>query len=313
MSQATIASPAAGLADGIHLDVPNEVYHRIDCFSNSRGNILHSHTPAHLRESIDNGDADKPALILGDATHAFLLEPDRLDRMFAVSTQCAATTGKGTRCSNPGKIGRIGPTGERYWYCGVKGHDIGAGELESRRVLTEEDYAHAKGMRDSIWAHPAARKLLEHAGEIEVTALWHDKETGCRCKMRADLTVDAFDLIADIKTTLDASPPAFERSIFQYGYHRQGAHYPSGMAACGRQYESFVIIAVEKRPPYAVAVYRLRDDVIRAGYEQLRPLIAQYAECKQHNRWPAFNNEIQDIGLPAWSWKQMGLIEGVTL
>ena len=68
--------------------------------------------------------------------------------------------------------------------------------------------------------------------------------------------------ILDFKTTLDARPSEFERSIFKYGYHRQGAMYLEAAAAHGIPAKHYVIIASEKVPPYGTCIYRLTEGAI---------------------------------------------------
>jgi hypothetical protein len=67
----------------------------------------------------------------------------------------------------------------------------------------------------------------------------------------------------------------------------------------------FVNIAVEKEPPYAVALYRIDEDSILRGANQLKQLKALYAECLKTNTWPAYGDKVRDISLPEWSAKRI--------
>lgn len=168
-------------------------------------------------------------------------------------------------------------------------------------------------MAASLRAHPEARRIIDNATDIEVSAVWDDSETAARCKLREDILCEKIGVLCNVKTSINASPGAFERSIFTFGYHRQAALYIDGLAKNGIQIEHFAFIVMEKKPPCCVAVYRLRDDVIRAGYEQNRKLLATYAECKRTGRWPGYGDTAMEIAVPKWAWSQMGLTEGVTI
>ena len=52
-------------------------------------------------------------------------------------------------------------------------------------------------------------------------------------------------------------------------------------------------------------MYRLTEDAIEGGRDQLRPLLARYAECVARNEWPAYSDEVQNIALPTWAWQQI--------
>jgi hypothetical protein len=54
-----------------------------------------------------------------------------------------------------------------------------------------------------------------------------------------------------------------------------------------------------------VALYNVRDDAIRAGEDELRPLLKRYAECEASGVWPAYPEQAVEISLPPWSWSQI--------
>jgi hypothetical protein len=78
-----------------------------------------------------------------------------------------------------------------------------------------------------------------------------------------------------------------------------------GARAVGIPAEHFVIVAVEKEPPYAVAVYRVLDAAIDAGREQIAGLLKTYATCVALDEWPGYAEQVVDVALPAWAWNQI--------
>lgn len=266
---------------GIYPGIPAAEYHGWDAASNSRlSRLLRS--PRHLRAYLDEPQEDTPALLIGRATHAAVLEPD----VFASGFVCAPEVDRRTKA------------GKEEWaaFC-----DANAG----REVLSPADHALCLALRRAVQAHPAASTLLGHAGDIEVSGVWTDHASGCRCKLRADKLCGSVGVVVDLKTTQDAGSESFTRSIFSLGYHRQAAMYIDGLRANGLDVEHFVFVAVEKTPPYGVAVYRLTDEAIDAGRKQLRSLLATYRWCTERDEWPGYSDDIQDISLPRWAWSQI--------
>lgn len=179
------------------------------------------------------------------------------------------------------------------------------GDRDPRRILTPDGFDQCRRMAESVWGHTSARALLEDQGQRELSVVWDDPDTGTRCKMRADHVAEGISAIVDIKTTPDASKRAFSRTIYQRGYYRQADMYLWGMSAHGRAYDDFVIIAVEKDPPYAVMPYRIKDKALEAGHDELLILLRRYAQCHRSGHWPGYGEDVQEITLPPWARNQL--------
>lgn len=285
---------------GIFPNMPMAAYHALDAASNSRLCRLRR-SPAHLKAYLDTPSVDTLAMKIGRAVHTAILEPFDFTANFSIADQCEATKkGDGQRCANPGVIFRA----ESGWLCGV--HGKGLASDESRIVLTVEQMATCTRARDAVMAHPIAAKLIAGLQDVELSVVWEDAETGVTCKARYDGYVSNLvgGAIIDIKTCMDASPREFERSIFARGYDLQGAHYLAGANALDIPAEHFLHIAVEKEVAVA-AVYRLKDDVVAAGRARLVQLQRLYDKCMTSGEFPGYSDEIVDIGVPDWSWKQI--------
>jgi exodeoxyribonuclease VIII len=121
------------------------------------------------------------------------------------------------------------------------------------------------------------------------------------CKSRADYWVRGKRLVVDAKTTLDASPEAFAKSVYNYRYHVQDALYRAGFAANGERIDHFALLAVEKEPPYAVAVYTLDAEAVSKGHFAARSNIEVLADCVTRNEFPGYGNGVQELSLPRWA------------
>lgn len=170
-----------------------------------------------------------------------------------------------------------------------------------RQVLTVEQWDQLHRMRDAVMNHKAARALLTGVpGKAELSVYWNDAVTGELCRCRPDWWRED-DLLVDLKTTDDASPEGFAKSIANWRYDVQHPFYVDGVkSATGRTPRGFVFIAVEKKAPYAVGVYVLDSDSVELGRAQYQADLQRYAECKRTDVWPGYGDKIQTISVPAW-------------
>lgn len=276
-----LATTEAAYPVGVHRGVSFDEYHAIDAVSSHRLSTL-KRSPAHLRWELDHPTPPTDAMVFGSALHTMILEPSLFDMQYAVAPKCDKRT-------NAGKA---------VWNEFVESN-------QDKTILDADDRKAIEEMASAIHEHEIAGPLVDASSDTELTGLHIDDESGLLCKFRVDAYSQLLATVFDVKTTVDASRREFERAIFRYGYHRQGARYIDGMRALGFPVEHYTIIACEKTAPYAVAVYRLLEDTIRLGREENRQLLQLYAACKQAKTWPGYPNAVQDIGVPAWAKKQI--------
>ena len=268
---------------GIYPQMPAEEYHAIDACSSSRLKLL-KRSPAHCKWSIDFPNENKsPALVTGSAVHCAVLEPECFDSRYVVKPKFS---GKGSVAARA------------EW----ESANEGKGD-----IIDADDRMLAQRLTVELYGHRIAGPVLRQKSQVEISGIWTDSATGLLCKLRSDAVSEKLRMVVDLKTTDDASPGAFSASIFKYGYHRQGAMYLDGWKALGIEYRHYCIIAVEKKAPYGVAVYRLNTEgrAIELGRKENRALIGRYAQCKAENNWPSYPEVITDIELPAWAERQI--------
>jgi hypothetical protein len=268
------------LPAGITPHVPANVYHQreLGVVSKSALDEL-DRSPAHYRAWVAGIEREPtPALRFGSALHMALLEPARFARTYAVLPD----------------FGDLRSSKNR------EKRDAWLSDRPGCVALSADDESRILGMLESVMAHPAASRLILE-GQSEVTLSWTDPLSGLRCKSRADYWVKSRRLAVDIKSTLDASPKQFARDTYNYRYHLQDALYRAGFAECGEPIEFFVILAVEKDAPYAVAVYTLDEDAVAKGYSAARQGIERLADCLKHDHWPSYSDGVETLSLPPWA------------
>ena len=271
---------------GLHRGVSFDEYTSWDA-ANAHGlSILTKRTPAHLRYELDHGGSERTeALDIGYLLHLAVLEPDK----FAAQAVIAPKVDKRTKA------------GKQEWLEFEAAH-IGAS------LVAPEKHSALIGMRDAVYAHPTAREFLMGPGMSEVSAVW--EEEGMPCKLRADRIgrIGASAVIGDLKTALCADRRTFERAVYTYGYHLQGAHYVSGVEHCipqpeGNPHRRYIFIVVEKDPPYCVALYEIDDAALGEGDTRRKQALRTWRKCRETGQWPGYSEGMDTVSLPAWAFE----------
>jgi len=260
----------------------NDAYHAHPAISKS-GLDLIARSPLHFwaRYLDPNRVPTEPtaAMRLGTAVHTHVLELHQWQQRYITA---------------PEGIDRRYKVGKEAWAAFEA-------QSEGRTVISREDADLVMAMGRAVFGHPAAAMLLGLPGKAETTHMWTDAATGLQCKCRPDWLTDDGRLIVDLKTTENASPREFARSIAEWRYHVQAAWYLDGIEqATGTRPEQFIFICVEKKAPFACAVYAADAEMIAAGAQTAARDLEVLATCKAADAWPGYNNQIEPISLPAW-------------
>jgi len=242
-----------------------------------------------------------PALIMGSAVHMAVFEPEDFTKKFAVlddSEICAQIGGKSPKQTN------------RYkeWLS-----DFGSTN-RGKTFLSTDDFATCLKIRDAVFNHRAANLLLDSGvAEQRVDWSWQGDDENfnpiqvhCKSKMDWQSTGGAASgFIVDLKTTEDAGKSGFGKSVWNYRYHVQAAFYLDAYRyQYGQDARGFIFIAVEKKPPFAVALYYATPEMIDIGRREYERDLRIYHRCLLTNEWPAYGDGIEPIELPAWAYKQ---------
>lgn len=220
-----------------------------------------------------------PAMVIGTALHTHVLELSEWDKQFTIA---------------PEGIDRRTKAGKEMWAAFEA-------DANGKTVLSKTDGELIAAMGRSIYGHPAAAMLLAMSGKAETSHFWTDEKTGLECKCRPDWLFDDYSVIVDLKTTEDASPRGFQKSIAAWNYHKQAAWYLHGIEqATGVCPSQFIFIAVEKKPPYAVGVYAADAEMIKLGWEKAERNLERIAECRAAKHWPGYSEAIEPISVPPW-------------
>lgn len=254
----------------------NTAYHALDAVGKSDLDLI-AKSPAHWKYAVRE---ETPAMRLGSAVHCAVLEPERFEQDYVTAPQCDKRTKAGKEAFAEFEAANSGKT-----------------------VLSLDDGMLCLRIAGSVREHPRVAEFLQQ-GQPEVSALWKDPEFKVRCRARYDWLQDA-GVILDLKTTKDASPAKFARSCAAFRYHVQAAWYLDGyLQATGDLPMAFVFVAVEKTPPYAVALYEITADDLDYGRDLARRDLSRYATARELDVWQAYPEAVQPLSLPRWAMNQ---------
>lgn len=176
-------------------------------------------------------------------------------------------------------------------------------DLRPGAVVVEPDWVDdIKGILNSMESHPRIRQLIGEG--TRESSLWvHDPEFGLTLKCRPDL-ISAKGFLVDFKSTRDASKQSFLNDIFSprsYLYSMQMAHYCHCLRLAGLGGDSATIVAIEKEPPYEIAIYPLDVGCLAVGESWWRKTLTDYAKCVRENDWPGYPRAAQPVEIPVWA------------
>jgi exodeoxyribonuclease VIII len=260
----------------IRHDLTNAEYHASPAISKSGLDLIRK-APALYRWRQANPQEQTPAMRLGSLTHTVVLEP----QLFRASV-----------IVRPEGIDRRTSAGKAAWAAFEF-------EAEGCEIITNEEAAKLAAIRDAVRSHPAAAKALAGSPVIEQSVFWDADGIACRCRPDA---VTERGAIVDLKTTRDASPEGFAKSVASYRYHVQAAFYSDGYrAAFGEAPRGFVFIAVETEPPYLVAVYVASETMTSRGRIEYQADLDTFRRCQDTDTWPGYSDAPLTIDLPKWA------------
>lgn len=264
-------------------NIKDEQYHSDKTAINSTSLKKILKSPATFYSDFVLGVKDEPteAMKFGTLVHRAILEPESFLKSYIVTPEFGDLRSKANKMA------------KEEWLSSLPVETI---------VTTREELEHLTGMIESILKHEGARRLLSN-GIPEVVGYYRDDETGLKCRVKVDFLRFDVSAVIDLKTTKDCSITSFSKDIWNRGYHFQLAMYCEAVRAIsGKKVEYPAFVAVEKKPPYEVAVYLADDGMLDLGYQQYRRAMRTLSECLKTGQWARYQTEIQQIALPHWAY-----------
>ena len=244
------------------IDIDEKEYHA-GALGNG-GAYMSSHNLALMRDNPHTFEllmkgrlprTESPALAFGRALHCFTLEP--------------------TEAWNARYLVSDGPIAE-----------------QTKEIVSTHDFGLIEGMAESVWSHKEAHELLA-SGEPERTIRLEEGEVDVPAQARIDWFNPDYGIV-DLKSTGD-DIRWFSKAAHDYGYAFQAAFYRKLLELkSGRKYPAF-LIAVEKKAPFTVGVFKFADDVLDQAEAINRETLREFADCRDSGVFPTRFEETQLI------------------
>ena len=257
---------------GIYPNVPDAEYRELDAVSQSLlKRMVGDDTPAHLKAFLDGEieHKDTTSMAMGRACHGMLFEPETFDDNYLEGDM-----------KDPKAVG---------W-------KKQAEENLSKDIYPKDSRKHIEKIYEHAMEDPDWRAFLEADGDVELSIVWIDEETGLLCKARLDkhiLYPSGTHLVIDAKSALKAQGYKFRKQAEELGYGIQTASYIHGAAQvfdCPESDIHYRIAAFEKEPPYLREIYKPdeMDRFLERGRKEYRRLLNTYARCLDTGIWPGY-------------------------
>lgn len=230
----------------------------------------------HLLYRWNHPGKDTDALRFGRALHAMLLEPKTFEQRY---------THWDTR--------RQGKKYDEF---------LAQASLDGKQVLSGYQWFAAQEAAKSFCQCVEVKPWIG-AGRAEVSAL--APIAGVQCRGRMDW-VDAYGL-PDIKTTMSISRGSFSRDVFKYAYDLKMAVYRELLRINTGETKRVALIAIEKEPPFDVAVMELPEAVLDQGLKKALKVIDRLKRAIDEDHWPGVGEDF-DLEVPAWQMMDVDLV-----
>jgi len=253
-------------------NLESEIYHAHRDYLSSSDIRKLLRSPAHYRAP---SPVASPAQEFGTLAHVAVLEPETWAERYKPAPKYDRRTKEGKLAYENQQLRAV---------------------ADGITFVSEDTHAHVERCASAVHAHLGSSGIL--AGGVAEVSGFCDEFNGVKSRIKPDYRTPEF--IVDLKTTQDARPDSFLRSIMTFGYCVQAAYYLDVAQAIDGETRKFCWVAVEKEPPYAVAVYEASDAMIRHGRAQYLKAIELYKECSALDMWPSYSQQIQQLTLPHW-------------
>lgn len=264
-------------------DLPNNIYHSPDCpgLSSSFLKEIHKHTPLHAVTKRTYGSESSDAMTLGSLVHTMVLTPENLDKEYFIIPDDAPNRPRLVQ------INAKKPSAETI--AAISFWDKVNTQSQGKTIITTKTLDVAQNMSRSVLNKFGG---LLNGTDREHSIFYRDENYETLCKIRPDAYNLQTKTIIDLKTTGSLNERAFNYSVRDYGYHFSAAMYCYGMTKMfGGDWERFLLLAVEKAPPYDCRVFELSKEWLLAGWNGYCESLDAYTEDLKSGQFHGYDSE----------------------
>jgi len=225
----------------------------------------------HYQEYLNRADEPSKALRIGTMVHAAVLQPNVFQKY------------------------KPAPDVKRNTTAGKEAYALWASMLkDDESVCDADEYELALRVSDKM--NDIIERLGIKALETEKTVTATDRDV--LLKSSIDLIADD-GYLYDLKTTEDATPQGFLRSVKQYKYNLQAVTYLMNFERHFKtRPKGFRFIVVEKDLPTEGAVYELGSGLMADGLAMYEKALKLYSDYDKAGVWPGYSRDIITLDYP---------------
>jgi hypothetical protein len=273
---------------GFYYDIPFADYAAVDALNASKI-VQMRRSPMYYRWALTHPSPETAATMLGTLIHRMVLEPSVINDIAVWKPEEKMKVRNGHKW-DAYKEANVGKT-----------------------ILTEKEYEQVLETSACALSHQPIARYANAEGPTEVSMFWRHPVTGRRMKARIDKLIPESHTIFDLKSTYDCQSYRFGSISYRLGYHIKIAHYAQGYETLTGVRPTCRIGAIESNAPHESTVYRITEDVLKQGWEELENLVGRITECENReaelrkkkmpvsHAWPAEVVEETDLMLPTWA------------
>jgi len=220
----------------------NDIYHSHDSISASGLKYISKYSVFHFLNRIQK---ETDSMAFGTAVHTALLEKDTFYDIYHVMPEIGDLRKKENK-----ELKKLEEE-----------------KADGKILLSNTDYERIKGILKNFKKNKLAQKYC--LGEVELSHYLEYDNIPVR--VRPDVINHVAGFISDVKTCQDASPDAFRRDVFKWGYHLQAAFYMDML-----EVDTFKFVCVEVNHPYTVVVHTLNDEFIELGRKKYKQALKDW-------------------------------------
>lgn len=228
--------------------IENAIYRQYPALNASYLKQVYSHSKWHA----DIPMTETPAMALGTAIHARVLEPDVFTTDYALFD--------GDRRTKTGKA--------EY------------AELleQGMKILNWVDWNKCEVIAGQVKQHPDVFTLLVDAHLVEASMTFESPYfRDLECKAQIDLFTND-GILVDVKTTNDMA--WLQHTFFKFHYDLQLKYYKDALQANGFKVNEVKVWFIETSPPHQMALLDVENDVLDIGKEKVIAAIRKYEAQK---------------------------------
>jgi len=246
-----------------------------------------SYSPGHAKFQQEHEEIT-PALRLGDAFHAAILEPERFEKEYVtLPLDC-----------KPGSGARMKTRKEAFLFMA---------EEKGQTIIQPDDYENIKEMVAVIQSNQNALDLLSD-GVKEVSGYFIDQGNNIALKIRLDWINKKEGIIIDLKSCADARKGPFRTKAYNFGYDLQAFMGLYGVTQItGQAHSIFKFIAVESKGYHGLKIYDADQEMIQTGHEKYQKAVELYKKCLKKDEWPGYDSASEPLGSPGWAKEQINV------